>query len=198
MNDNYDGNGNDAFKKGNGNVIDENKHLKKLLNSESKARLVDGTDKLMRPKRERRLLVNSGDHGDRVAFYAFMSNNEAILKHHTLTFDVTKVNYGSGYNNNTGIFTAPASGVYVITTTIHPFINSAASIDIIVNNNVQGSIFTDSTEGYETNAATGIVIAWMNQGDVSFVRTSANYNSYGSLYSIIINRCSFTGWKISD
>lgn len=142
--------------------------------------------------------MNGGDHGDRVAFYAFMSHNEAILKHHTLTFDETKVNYGSGYNNNTGTFRAPVSGVYVITTTIHPYENSAASIEIIVNSNVHGSIFTDSSDGWDINASTGIVIAWMNQGDVSFVRTSASYNSYGSLYSGTILRCSFAGWKISD
>lgn len=49
------------LKKTMGNVIDENKHLKKLLNSESKTRLVDGTDKLMRPK-ERDIFNHKGEY----------------------------------------------------------------------------------------------------------------------------------------
>lgn len=49
------------LKKAMGNVMDENKHLNKLLNSEFKTRLVDGNDKLMRPK-ERDIFNHKGKY----------------------------------------------------------------------------------------------------------------------------------------
>ena len=146
----------------------------------------------------KRLLMDSGDHGTRIAFYAYMSRNEPVQEHKVLVFDVTKTNYGNGYNNNTGIFIAPSNGVYVLTFTVHSYHNSYASVDIIVNHELEGTIFTDSSDGWDRNAATAIVVVWMNQGDVSFVRTSTTYKSIGDLWSDNTGRCSFAGWKISN
>ncbi|XP_063416119.1 uncharacterized protein LOC134697761 [Mytilus trossulus] len=128
-----------------------------------------------------------------------MSTSEPVQKHRTLVFDNINVNYGHGYNNNTGVFNAPKSGVYILTFSIHSSSTSYTSADIIVNNVSVGRGFTDSSEAtWDLNSATIIAVAWMNQGDVSFVRTSPDYASLGTLYSGYMARSSFAGWKITN
>ncbi|CAG2196768.1 unnamed protein product [Mytilus edulis] len=150
-------------------------------------------------KKDKRLLVNN-IVSNRIAFYAYMKKNEPIQQHKTLIYDVIKINFGNGYNNNTGAFTAPSSGVYVLTFTVHPGSGSSfASVEIVVNNEQEGAIYTDSNEGtHDLNAGTAVVVVWMNQGDVSFVRTSTTHPVIGSIRSDDGGRCSFAGWKISE
>ncbi|CAG2196763.1 unnamed protein product [Mytilus edulis] len=83
---------------------------------------------------------------------------------------------------------------------IHPGSSSTfASVEIVVNNEQEGAIYTDSNEGtHDLNAATAVVVVWMNLGDVSFVRTSTTHPPSGSLRSDDGRRCSFAGWKISE
>jgi hypothetical protein len=43
-----------------------------------------------------------------------------IGPHHQLVFAVLVTNYGNGYSKNTGIFTAPQSGVYAFSFIVFP------------------------------------------------------------------------------
>ena len=55
-----------------------------------------------------------------VALYACMSQKEPNPSlHHALIFDVVKPNVGDGYDEFSGMFTAPSPGVYVSTWTIY-------------------------------------------------------------------------------
>ncbi|CAG2225535.1 unnamed protein product [Mytilus edulis] len=83
---------------------------------------------------------------------------------------------------------------------VHPGSSSTfASVEIVVNNEQEGAIYTDSNEGtHDLNAATAVVVVWMNLGDVSFVRTSTTHPPSGSIRSDDGGRCSFAGWKISE
>lgn len=50
-----------------------------------------------------------------VAFSAYVSNYQSSLAPHKIvTFDGVILNEGSGYNNHTGVFTSPVSGVYLV------------------------------------------------------------------------------------
>lgn len=145
----------------------------------------------------KRLLGNTGQ-SDLTSFYAYMSTNEPVQKHKTLVFDVTRLNYGKGYNNNTGVFIAPTSGLYIFSFTVHSYTNSYGSFELVVNNEVQGAIFSDSSVSTELNAATVVIPSWVNQGDVVYVRTHSTYGSTGYLRSDTYARSSFAAWKISS
>ena len=55
-----------------------------------------------------------------VAFYAYLSHSEPNPSlNHALIFDSVKTNVGGGYNEYSGMFTAPSSGVYVFTWAIY-------------------------------------------------------------------------------
>ncbi|XP_071128150.1 uncharacterized protein [Mytilus edulis] len=175
----------------------ENVELKRTIANLTKE-ITKLTQNTSTQKRGKRLLMSNPDQGDRIAFYASMSRSEPVQRHRTLVFDNINVNYGHGYNNNTGTFTAPKSCVYILTFSIHSSSKSYTSADIIVNNESVGRGFTDSSEAWDLNSATIIAVAWMNQGDVSFVRTSPDYNSTGTLYSDYMAKSSFAGWKIAN
>lgn len=49
-----------------------------------------------------------------VTFAAHMSPGSRPLSQQPLVFDVVDVNEGSGYDRASGVFTAPASGVYLL------------------------------------------------------------------------------------
>jgi len=125
-----------------------------------------------------------------------MSSNEVNpSKHHTLVFDVVKTNAGNGYNKYTGFFTAPISGLYVLTSSLtmdRPM--SYASYDIIKNADIEGTFFVDADDKYHSSSIT--VVASLNAGDVLFVRTSSTYTPHGSIFSQSVARSSVAGWRI--
>jgi hypothetical protein len=62
----------------------------------------------------RLLTQNIRPQSTAIAFYAYMTKNEQNTDpHHTLMFVSMETNVENGYNNNTGIFTAPEPGVYL-------------------------------------------------------------------------------------
>lgn len=147
---------------------------------------------------DKRLLIDSAPSPGIVAFYAYMSANEPLQQHKTLIFDVIKMNYGHGYSNFTGAFTSPVTGLFIFTFTAHPSVNSAASLEFVVNGQVHGKIFTDGSEGWETSAATAVFPVWLNQGDVCNVQTHPTYKSFGFLQNDNLMRCSFAAWKVDN
>ena len=80
------------------------------------------------------------------AFYAQLNKAQiGPSKHHPIVFDNVITNQNGAYSKFTGIFTAPVSGLYCFmyttrvkchTSTVH------SSIEIVRNNDVEGSIYT--------------------------------------------------------
>lgn len=132
-----------------------------------------------------------------VAFYAYLSTSEnAPSNRHTLVFDVIKTNIGRGYNKHSGVFTAPTTGVYVLSWTIYTGDHGRCAFGIYANDDVVCSTFgeTDDDKG-DYDAETGVIVVSLNQNDVVFIRSimtcttrieSGTWNT----------KTTFAGWKL--
>ncbi|CAC5426273.1 C1QL [Mytilus coruscus] len=132
-----------------------------------------------------------------VAFYAYMKTHETNPgRHQTLIFDEVKINLGSAYSRNSGLFTSPDHGIYVFTWTVVADEYGYVYSEIVINSTPFGSILTNSQEIRDFHTVTGIVVAEVNQGDEIYIRTNPNYAIKGRIVSDTSLRTSFSGWKI--
>ncbi|CAC5416411.1 C1QL [Mytilus coruscus] len=114
--------------------------------------------------------------------------------HHTLIYDVSVTNVGSGYNHVTGIFTAPTSGVYVFiwVTRVH---DGEHPTELMINNAVYGVTFLRA-KGGDDGSVSGTVVANVTKGDSVFVRVHSTYPGDGYITSNEHGRPSFSGWLL--
>ncbi|XP_063412607.1 complement C1q-like protein 4 [Mytilus trossulus] len=135
---------------------------------------------------------------EQVAFYAYLSKTEAISPHHTLIFDHVETNVGQAYNQHSGAFTVPISGVYMFSYTVFPNgAGSFASVELTVNSMPHGAIFVDSSSADgDFTGCTGFVVLALKQGDICLVRFHSTYQSAGKIESDSFMRSSFSGVKV--
>jgi hypothetical protein len=133
-----------------------------------------------------------------VGFYAIMSkpeNNPST--HHSLIFDVEKTSIGSAYNKFSGTFIAPREGTYVFSWTITADFHSYIHTEIVINASSFGHLMTDGDEVNDIHVSSKTVVAYLNQGDLVYVRTHSTYRSNGNIYSGGYHgESSFAGWII--
>lgn len=132
-----------------------------------------------------------------VAFYAYMSATESLPSiHHILVFNAIKTNIGEGYNKHSGMFTAPAAGVYVLTCTIYSGDHGATAFGIFVNDGMVGSTFGETDDvGGDYDSETAIVVVSLNQNDDVYIRSTIRCTT--NIESIAHDtRTSFAGWKL--
>ncbi|XP_061185468.1 uncharacterized protein LOC133193519 [Saccostrea echinata] len=130
-----------------------------------------------------------------VAFYAYMTSPATnIGPHHVLVFDVVKTNAGNGFHQNTGVFIAPKSGLYVFYWNIRVFNGQYHSVELVVNKDQVGVFFEHSASGHNSQSG-NLAVVYVNQGDDVFVRTLAN-GHVGDVYSDGWGHSSFSGWLL--
>lgn len=117
-----------------------------------------------------------------------------LRQHHTLIYDVVKINKGQGYHQDDGIFTVPSSGVYVFAWTVATQTHGWASVEIVVNGEVCGSTFADDDDGGDWDYGTGIVVVETHTGGHVYVRMQENGSEV--VNSNARGRTSFSGWKL--
>ncbi|XP_060563781.1 coadhesin-like [Ruditapes philippinarum] len=71
--------------------------------------------------------------GQAIAFQSKDSVNETVTSNQTIIFGKTSLNEGSGYDNTTGIFTAPKDGTYLFTTQMCVYGNNYLHWAILAN-----------------------------------------------------------------
>ncbi|VDI04340.1 Hypothetical predicted protein [Mytilus galloprovincialis] len=153
-------------------------------------------DNMDRMSDRKRLLLNTNT-SNMVTFYAFMNTHETNPgRHQTLIFDDVKINLGSAYSQNSGLFTAPGHGIYVFTWTVVADDYGYVYSEIVINTTPYGSILTNSQENRDFHTVTGIVVAEVNKGDEIYIRTNPNYPIKGRIVSDSSQRTSFSGWKV--
>ena len=111
-----------------------------------------------------------------------------------LIFDHVLLDTAHAYNNKTGVFTAPESGVYVLTWTTSIYPHGWAYSHILVNGQSYSHTIADSDEINDDHTATGIIVMQLNTGDRVYVQAEP-HNNKGTLDSTWGHN-SFSGWKL--
>nr|XP_034334295.1 collagen alpha-1(X) chain-like [Crassostrea gigas] len=141
-----------------------------------------------------------------VAFYAYISRTfKALSVYKPFIFDAVETNLGNGYDRRTGIFTAPSSGVFAFSWTIHAAGTHHAGSSgqygemgaVLTQNGVaKGSVYADTEKQYDDASATGFVILAASKGDK--FQIICPMAGQGAFYSTKINgRTSFSGYRIA-
>ncbi|XP_052098105.1 complement C1q-like protein 4 [Mytilus californianus] len=143
-------------------------------------------------KDARRLLLDGPSNGQ-YAFYAFMSRDEPEPGgHHLLVYDNVVTNVGNAFNNFTGIFTVPRSGIYSFTWSTRVACHKAHTTELVINTRILGSTYVYC--GY--NTVTGHVVTSASQGEAIFVRTHLTSPGQGAIKSDEFGRSAFSGFMI--
>ena len=128
-----------------------------------------------------------------VEFYAYLGTE---LSHvpvgTTLKFDGVGNNQGNGYDNSTGVFTCPSSGLYLFMVYIMPHEGSEVSVSLMYNG--QGfahAAAEPSFNGQDITGATARAFR-LNKGDRVWVEVinqdSSFWYSYTSFSGLLIHR----------
>lgn len=139
------------------------------------------------------------------AFYAYYSADfKSLPKGQTFIFDTVVTNHGNGYNERTGTFIAPTSGVFAFSWTLHAAgkhisgeSGGYGEMGAVLHQNgiIRGSVVADTETQYNEDASTGFVVLNLAAGDE--VKIVSNFLGQGSMYSNDhFGRTSFSGFLI--
>ena len=96
----------------------------------------------------------------------------------TIPFDITQVNVGGGMNINSGIFTAPKSGIYFFSFTgLKEYANNYAAVDLYHNSNHITTAAGTAVTGHLTKTLSSTLS--LRSGDQISLRLT-----YGQLHDI--------------
>ena len=113
------------------------------------------------------------------------------LKHmDTIKFETVITNIGGGYNNQSGVFVAPTTGIYIFSCSLMDHISDSAGgvmvhAEIVQNQRVLGRIFAHAEANSYRDQGAQTVFTHVNQGDQIWIRTIDNpdLGLGGELYS---------------
>ncbi|CAG2241587.1 unnamed protein product [Mytilus edulis] len=157
---------------------------------------------------QRRMLLPNSDTTQTVAFSAYLSkpfDGSTFGTLREIVYDKLESNIGHAYNNYTGTFVAPISGVYAFTWSIYvagkPDSNGNQGelvVELVVNAKVVGITHADTEFINDDDSATGFVIKSLSAGDSVLTRSSNVFKPEGHIMSGNGRaRWTFSGWLIA-
>ena len=117
-------------------------------------------------------------------------------KHHTLVFDSVQTNVGNAYNNYSGIFTVPVSGIYCFSWSIANGCRAQVYTVLVVNNEEVGAIPTDGASICEDHLTTGQAVLGLQVGEIVLVRTNSEEDIIGGIKGRDYSRSTFSGFLL--
>ncbi|XP_045183038.2 uncharacterized protein LOC123541552 [Mercenaria mercenaria] len=143
-----------------------------------------------------------GCTGTQVAFHAYLSSTKCYRNHKTFIFDRVQVNRNGGnggwYNENTGIFVVPKTGLYAMTWTVAADHGTWFSAQLMVNGEVKGVVMTDadvSGSGIGVHPATGFVLTRLSHDSHVNIRFVSGHGCEVKSDGLIRN--TFSGWLMN-
>lgn len=109
---------------------------------------------------------------EQIAFYAYLSTNtKAYLpQHHTLIYDVVRINKVQGYHQDDGIITVPSPGAYVCLDRCYSS-QWICNVQVVVHEEVFGSTFADDDGGNgSSDYRTWVAVLETHTGDHIYIR----------------------------
>ncbi|XP_053393005.1 complement C1q-like protein 4 [Mercenaria mercenaria] len=140
-------------------------------------------------KRQSRFVLDSGEGP--VAFTAAISPKavDHVGANATITFETVITNIGGGYNNITGVFVAPLSGLYMFSCSLLDAVEGKHGTDklhaeIVQNDKVLARVFAHA-DNHNRDQGAQTIFVQVNQGDRIFIRSVDNddLGLGGDLYS---------------
>ena len=115
-----------------------------------------------------------------VAFYAYMSQNEPNRSlHKALIFDVVKTNVRGGYDELSGMFTAPSPWVYVSTWTIYTGNYGQTRFHIYVNHDVFDTTYGETDNNHsDYDSDSGSMAVSLNARDNVYFRSAMSCTTF--------------------
>jgi len=128
-----------------------------------------------------------------VAFHANTVANTSPATGHVIVFSQTVFNHGDGYNNATGVFTAPVSGVYMFTVHICTLASKYFSFAFV---KTRGGDMVKGVMGDNDNHLCHAVsaITTLTKGEGVWLKCTSNYGtSTHVIYKDSIRSNTFSG-----
>ncbi|XP_021348746.1 complement C1q tumor necrosis factor-related protein 6-like [Mizuhopecten yessoensis] len=137
-----------------------------------------GEDGFKGEKGERGLSVERA--GSSVVFFSALDENMGPLNGETLLYKHVPVNIGSAYDPNTGMFTAPSSGIYLfnIVVAAQPEKTAAVQLRKIVDNTDKHVVVVWAESLPNWGTSSNSVYLSLDQGQQLFLIARQNLNSY--------------------
>ncbi|XP_053401552.1 collagen alpha-2(VIII) chain-like [Mercenaria mercenaria] len=125
-----------------------------------------------RPRSKKYLLSDNLEMGP-VAFSAYISNYQnGLAPHKTLTFDSAILNDGKGYNNHTGIFTTPVSGVYLVSFFIADRDVNQVFVQLTVDNTIVSTACAETIQNRHIDQGGNVVLVRLTKGQNMWVEVT--------------------------
>ena len=130
-----------------------------------------------------------------IAFHTILAHDEQAQIGKTIKFQTITLDTRNTYNQSTGVYTVPESGIYVFTWTLTVGGHTQALTMIMINGQLKGATMADSEEDLDYRTASGTLVTSVNQGDLVHIQLSTRL-----VTGIIGSRdgqTTFSGWKMA-
>ena len=125
-----------------------------------------------------------------VAFDAQMKNNINLASKSRVIFETVNLNEGNGYDPSTGIFTAPAAGMYVFDWTTLTQYGKDVLTSLVVNNNFKSWNYCRNGSSNTHLSCSKMTVVKLKQGDQVWIVVFTETANINYKYT------SFSGYKL--
>ena len=182
----------------NGNVIGETSvsSMRRKMSNKQRDSIVHKTVAVSKASDMKRFLSPSAlpQTKTNVAFSAYLNHSiDNMSLGYTIIMDGIHLNDGNAYSTQTGVFTVPRSGVYLLTYTIYDYqVDHKLEVELVVDKVSMGSAKAEAIGVDHQVEATKVLLLRLNAGQALWLQTY--YDAGSSIYSGPINNFStFSG-----